>query len=425
MKVLFLSANTERLVEPVLPLGAALVAAAARRAGHQVFFLDLMTRADPWRDTVETLETFRPDVIGLSVRNIDDQEMRSARFLLEPVRDLVSLLRRYSRAPIVLGGAGYSIYPESALAYLGADFGIQGEGEAAFPLLLTRLETGLVLDGTPGLFRAAGQESSGPRSYETNLDLFSLDRDLDGLAAALDEEQIWFPYQTRRGCPMDCSYCSTASIEGRRLRKRTPELAVREIRGLAEKGIRRFQFVDNTFNIPEPYALRLCRELAPLGEEISWRCIFYPWRVSEDLVKAMAKAGCKEVTLGFESGSEPILRAMNKRYRPADVRETSRLFEDHGIHRLGMILLGGPGETLASVEQTLVFADSLDCELVAVTAGIRIYPSTRLADVARAEGVIRPDDDLLHPRFYLARGLEVRLPELLEAWTRDRPNWLM
>lgn len=425
MKVLLVSANTERLVEPVLPLGAALVAAATRRTGHRVLFLDLMTRADPGKDAVEALETFRPDVIGLSVRNIDDQEMSSARFLLEPVRDLISLVRRQSRAPIVLGGAGYSIYPESALAYLGADYGIHGEGEAAFPLLLDRLENRLPLDGTPGLIRPAGQGMSAPRSYENRLDRFTLDRDLEGLVAALDKEQIWFPYQTRRGCPMDCSYCSTASIEGRRLRKRTPELAAREIRTLAEKGIRRFQFVDNTFNVPEPYALRLCQELAPIGQEISWRCIFYPWRVSEDLVKAMAQAGCAEVTLGFESGCEPILRAMNKRYRPSDVRETSRLFESYGIRRLGMILLGGPGETLATVEQTLIFADSLDCELVAVTAGIRIYPSTRLAEVARAEGVIRPDDDLLYPRFYLARGLEARLPEMLEAWTRDRPNWLL
>lgn len=425
MKVLLISANTERLVEPVLPLGAALVAAAARRAGHQVLFLDLMTRADPEEDAVETLERFRPDVIGISVRNIDDQEMRSTRFLLEPVRNLVSLLRRHCRAPLVLGGAGYSIYPESALAYLSADFGIQGEGETAFPLLLDRLENRLPLDGTPGLIRAAGEGRSAPRSYENRLDRFTLDRDLEGLAEALDKEQIWFPYQTRRGCPMDCSYCSTASIEGRRLRKRTPERAACEIRALVDKGIRRFQFVDNTFNIPEPYALRLCQELAPIGQEISWRCIFYPWRVSEHLVKAMARAGCMEVTLGFESGCEPILRAMNKRYRPSDVRETSRLFEDHGIRRLGMILLGGPGETLATVEQTLVFADSLNCELVAVTAGIRIYPSTRLAEVARAEGVIRPDDDLLLPRFYLARGLESRLPEILEAWTRDRPNWLL
>lgn len=425
MKVLIISANTERLVEPVLPLGASLVAAAARRAGHQVSFLDLMTRADPEKDAVEALENDRPDLIGLSVRNIDDQDMRSGRFLLEPVRTLVSLVRRHSRAPLVLGGAGYSIYPQSALAYLGADFGIQGEGEAAFPLLLNRLENRLPLDGTPGLVRAAVRGLSAPVSYENRLDRFTLDRDLEGPAEALDKEEIWFPYQTRRGCPMDCSYCSTASIEGRLLRKRTPELAAREILALAEKGFRRFQFVDNTFNIPEPYALRLCRELAPLGREISWRCIFYPWRVSKDLVKAMARAGCREVTLGFESGSEAILRGMNKRYRPSDVRETSRLFEDYGIRRLGMILLGAPGETLSSVEQTLVFADSLNCELVAVTAGIRIYPSTRLAEVARAEGLIRPDDDLLHPRFYLARGLEARLPELLEAWIRDRPNWML
>jgi radical SAM superfamily enzyme YgiQ (UPF0313 family) len=116
---------------------------------------------------------------------------------------------------------------------------------------------------------------------------------------------------------------------------------------------------------------------------------------------------------------------MNKRYRPEEVRETSRLLQGHGVRRLGMLLLGAPGETMASVEETLAFADSLNCELVAVTAGIRIYPNTLLADIARAEGVIQPQDDLLLPRFYLARGLEGRLAETLRAWASERPNWLL
>ena len=423
MKVLLISANTERLVEVSLPLGLGLVAAATRRAGHEVAFLDMMTQPDAGRAVREILDILRPDLIGVSVRNIDDQEMRSTRFLLEPIRELICELRGLSAAPIVLGGAGYSIYPQSALAYLGADMGIQGEGEVAFPMLLDRMKKELSLAGTPGLI-LAGSGSQGDRAFSESLNSFSLGNDLPDLASSLGNEDVWFPYQTRRGCPMDCSYCSTAAVEGRRLRRRSPALVTQEIARLADQGIRRIHFVDNTFNVPASYAKELCAGLASIGAGLSWRCIVYPWRIDEDLVGAMARAGCVEVTLGFESGCERILKGMNKRYRPEEVRESSRIFEDYGIRRLGMLLLGSPGETLSSVEETLVFADSLSCELVAVTAGIRIYPDTPLANIARAEGVIQPQDDLLLPRFYLARGLEGRLAETLRAWTSGRPNWL-
>ncbi len=137
-----------------------------------------------------------------------------------------------------------------------------------------------------------------------------------------------------------------------------------------------------------------------------WRCILYPHLVEEPLVRAMAEAGCVEVSLGFESGSEPVLREMNKRFRPEDVRAVSDLLAAHGIRRVGFLLLGGPGETRDTVEQSLAFAESLRLEFLKVTVGIRIYPGTPLARRAVAEGAISAEDDLLLPRFYLAPGLE-------------------
>lgn len=87
-------------------------------------------------------------------------------------------------------------------------------------------------------------------------------------------------------------------------------------------------------------------------------------------------------------------------------------------------MLGGPGETKESVEESLEFADSLDLEVVKVTVGIRIYPHTALARIALADGVISEDDDLLQPRFYLAKRLEDWLPETVHSWLAERPNWV-
>ena len=135
MKVLFISSNTERLNMVTIPLGLGLVCAAARSAGHEVAFLDLLSEANPRGAVRRAISSRAPDVIAISVRNIDDQCRANPRFLLEPVRDVVEECRRLSSAKVVLGGAGYSIFPREALAFRGADYGIAGDGEAAFVTL--------------------------------------------------------------------------------------------------------------------------------------------------------------------------------------------------------------------------------------------------------------------------------------------------
>jgi radical SAM superfamily enzyme YgiQ (UPF0313 family) len=424
MKVLLISANTEDINMPTLPLGLASVAMATREAGHEVAFLDLMALENVQEVIKKAIEGFSPDVVGISVRNIDDQDMENPDFLLEPVKEVIATCRNFSDAPIVLGGAGYSMYPESALEYLEADMGIQGEGEVAFPLLLDKMQQGADLSDTPGLY-LLDFDLYTERAFAKNLDTLPFPDDYLWLPSpTTEDEEFWLPFQTRRGCPMDCSYCSTSTIEGRIFRTRSPALVVEEIAKQAKKGFARFHFVDNTFNLPVSYAKELCRQLAAAELDITWRCILYPWKIDEELVRLMVKAGCREVALGFESGCESVLQAMNKRYNSQDVRRASQILGDYGIHRMGFLLLGGPGESKKSVEESLAFTDSLNLEVVKVTTGIRIYPHTALARIALAEGVISEDDDLLQPRFYLAKGLEEWLPETVNSWLAERPNWV-
>lgn len=226
---------------------------------------------------------------------------------------------------------------------------------------------------------------------------------------------LWVPVQARRGCPNDCSYCSTALIQGRRIRARPAGEVADHVARLAAAGYRRAYFVDNSFNIPEPYALELCRALRWRGPGLEWRCIVYSQHLGEELAAAMADAGCVEVSLGFESGSPAVLREMNKRFTPRDVREVSDRLASHGIRRIGFLLLGGPGETRETVEESLAFASSLHLDTLRITVGIRIYPATPLARRAIEEGIVRPDNDLLLPTFYLAPGLEPWIHERIRS----------
>jgi radical SAM superfamily enzyme YgiQ (UPF0313 family) len=200
---------------------------------------------------------------------------------------------------------------------------------------------------------------------------------------------------------------------------------VRWIGSLEKAGVHQFYFVDNTFNLPPVYAKEICRKFIDEGLNIRWWCILYPKNVDQELVELMAKGGCEQVSMGFESGSERILRNMNKRFTLPEIREISDMLSDHGIKQMGFLLLGSPGETRKSIEESLAFADSLKLGSLKITAGVRIYPHTFLAEKAIEDGVISPQDDLLSPRFYMAKGLEPWLRDTLKSWATTRPHWII
>ncbi|MBW2061942.1 MAG: radical SAM protein [Deltaproteobacteria bacterium] len=424
MKVLLVSADTEQTGMPVLPLGLACVAAAAQRAGHDVNLKTLMAEQDSLTALKEIIEAFEPEAIGISVRNIDDQTMENPKFLLDSIKEIVTRCQGLSHAPIILGGAGYSIYPQSALDYLKADMGIQGEGEIAFITLLERLHRKADLSGIPGLYLPEGGLQGKVRLLRSLDDcLLPLPEDPPWIPSTLKDQRTWIPVQTRRGCSMDCNYCSTAIIEGRMTRRRSPERVVELMRRYVEAGFKRFAFVDNIFNLPTSYAKALCDQIIAAGISVSWTCIVYPWKMDEELVEKMARAGCRGISLGSESGSSKILKIMNKKFQPEDVRQISGWFKKYSIQQMGFLLLGGPGENKKTVKESLEFTDSLDLESVKITIGIRIYPYTALARIAVRDNIIEPNDDLLFPRFYMTGGLEEWLRKTVSDWTAERPHW--
>jgi radical SAM superfamily enzyme YgiQ (UPF0313 family) len=417
VRILLIStANNAGSIVP-LPLGLACVAAATERAGHHVRLLALGSDADCENDVRKAIKQFAPDVIGVSVRNIDDQNMQLPHFLLGSLKQVVAVCRAASSSPIVLGGAGYSIFPESALAYLGGDMGIRGEGETAFPALLSWLEQGAQSPPPPAMHFPNGSHS--PRAFAPALDDFLLPEPRFWLDFPGSTE-MRIPVQSRRGCPLDCIYCSTSLIEGRPVRRRSPESVVEWLTTLRHGGFRHFHFVDNTFNLPPSYAKDLCRKLIDSELGLDWWGIIYPKWVDAELAELMAKAGCTQVSLGFESGSETMLPQLNKRFTCREAREISDILAGVGIERYGFLLLGGPGETRETVDESLEFADSLRLDALKITVGLRIYPETPLASTALEEGLITPEDNLLFPHFYISPLVRDWLPDRIARRESDQ-----
>jgi radical SAM superfamily enzyme YgiQ (UPF0313 family) len=99
------------------------------------------------------------------------------------------------------------------------------------------------------------------------------------------------------------------------------------------------------------------------------------------------------------------------------------MLADYGIEQTGFLLLGGPGEIQETVEESLEFADSLKLDFLKITIGIRIYPETKLSEIAREQGIIKQEDDLLYPSFYLSPHLTKEwLSERIVRFKTSRPN---
>jgi radical SAM superfamily enzyme YgiQ (UPF0313 family) len=431
LKVLLISENRCKDNLIPYPLGVASVAAAAKGAGHEVAGLDLMFSDDPAGDTARAVRDFDPGCIGLSVRNIDNQDKHAGEFYLPPVKGVVSAIQSETQAPIVLGGAGFTIFPLECLEYLGLEVGIVGEGEDSFVRLLQLMETGGDFHTLPGLAILNGEDGGvNPPGPPPDLGLLPPpDRDIFDVDLYNWSPGSGPPYtanlQSRRGCHMRCIYCSNPLLEGRSLRMRDPSTVADELRSLDDRGIRLAIFTDSLFNHPADYASRLCAEIEDRKLSVRWTASVNPAFNHPGLFDEMRRAGCTTLSLGNESGSEDMLAALRKGFSKDDVVGTVKAARAAGLDFYCFLLMGGPGETKATVEESISLVDELEPRSVTVTVGIRIYPGCELKEIAVREGMISSDQNLLYPAFYLAPEVEPWLYGYMKEACDQRPGWML
>ena len=411
-KVLLINSNQMRPV--VTPIALDYLGHALKKAGFDADLLDMSLASRTGGDLARYFQSNSPAVIGVTVRNVDDAYYLSQDFFVPKIRELVKEIRRQTDALIVLGGVGFSITPCRILEYSGADFGIQGEGEYAFPELVKRIISGADPSDIPGLvYRSADGIIANPQAFG-ELDLL-----LDCEREFVDNERYFREggmgsIETRRGCGEKCIYCPEPSVKGRRYRLREPEHVVDEIQCLLRRGITHFHTCDCEFNLPPEHASMVCREIIKrgLGDEIQWYAYASPTPFSEELMDLMKRAGCVGIDFGVDSGSDVILASLGRRHRKEDVRKLAGLCYRYDMTFMYDLLLGGPGETMATLEETIHLMKEVRPSRVGVSAGVRIYPRTPLAEAIKKDGVseknpalygnIQDNNDLFQPIFYIS-----------------------
>jgi radical SAM superfamily enzyme YgiQ (UPF0313 family) len=404
MKILLVQANKSEGMVPVFPLGLAYLAGSLHKMGHEIRSFDLPFQRDYKQGLNKAIAEFCPDVIGVSLRNLDNQRYSAPVSFLPEARGVVKICQESSKAKIIVGGSGFSIAPEQLLDYLGLDLGIAGEGEEALVHLLQSIDEGSGFGNIPGVvMRCQGKtEMVKPCQIE---DLDSLELPSRGIFEPKKyiQEGAVLNVRTKRGCPFKCIYCTTPQIEGHRMRIVTPRKVVDELEMLKKDyGADEFYFTDNIFNYPAEHAESICREIISRGLDIKWQCIVNPCTLSKELLQLMKEAGCHGFTLGIESGSPQIIRNLHKNFTVEQVRQSCIYCHKLSINHNCSILLGGPGENRETVEETVSLMERLRPSSVSITVGIRVYPNTELARIARDDGILDVHSDLLSPTFYLS-----------------------
>ena len=418
MNILIISTNRAVSPMPVMPIGACIVAEAAERAGHSVTLVDLMFSADPVSAIEAALGRAKYDLVGLSIRNIDNNDMYGTVFYINELAPLVDAVRRRTDAAIVLGGASLTVMPEEILRAVGADCAVIGDGEVTFPRLLERMARHEPWEDLPGIaFLRDGAFRINPLSLASSIECAApaYHRWTDQRAYRLHLSTV--PVQTKIGCQFQCVYCTYRKIEGSAYRLSDPECAADAVSRLAASGLRDIEFVDSVFNAPYEHALALCDALARKKHGARLQSLELNPRFFDDgLVTAMERAGFTGMGVTVESASDPVLQSLRKGFTVREVRHAAEVVRRHSLPCAWIFLLGGPGETRETVTETLRFAETaIRPEDVAFfNIGIRIYPGTGIESVARQQGVLTlPPGEMLAPAFYLS-------PEVDAAWIRER-----
>jgi radical SAM superfamily enzyme YgiQ (UPF0313 family) len=431
-RVLLVSTNRERQPYPVVPNGLACVASALDAAGHQVRFLDLCFAKDAVASARRAARSFRPDIVGVSVRNIDNSDSIALRHYTPEARDILRALRAAApNAKVIAGGAAFGVAPEALFRDLEVDYAVAGDGERASVALVDALSSGAPIENLPGLVRDRnGTVVFTPPGEDADLDSLprpALHRWID--LARYQRHGATIPIQTKRGCVYKCVYCTYRNVEGWGYRTRLPELVADEIAELKTKaGVRHFDFVDSTFNSPPGHALQVCEAITRRKLDVQLDTTnFTPAAASSELLRAMKTAGFRSLGITAESASDPVLEKLQKGFNAAKVREVAGRVEKHGIKTLWIFLIGGPGETGQTLEETLAFAKwRLERgDAVYLTVGVRIYPGTTLHRIAIAEGVVPATSTLLDPAFYFSSDLDFDTTVArLKRFASDHPRFM-
>ena len=436
MRILLIATNrhnrwmSKEEVRP-LPIGLAYVAAYIDPDRHPLRVLDLMFSEDYLAETKRIVQEFQPELVGISIRNLDNGSYVNPQSALPVTREVIQCVRSCSQATIACGGPAFSTLPEECFRYLEPDVGLAGDAAETFAELADLLEksqsyrqlSGVVYQ-EDGDIKTAPQRASSGLSRPPRLDDLDLDRYRQaGFGVGVITKLGWYSSTVPSPNPED---------EWRIVRPVAE--VIEEIRRLQEKySLNEFFFIDQEFNRPVEYAKELCQCIVDEGISIKWNTNLRSAGIDGELMALMVRSGCQMALIGganlstysvlSDGGEEKVQLAADL----AGLQRLCDLCQSEGLNYSITQGFGEPGETMDTVRTKLAFlstsAGPERSARVTLRMGNRLLPGTELTRRAQQEGFIKDDNNLLMPIFYVAPTVREELLAILDAAVQQQPSW--
>ena len=363
------------------PLNLALLAALAKEDGHEVFIIDAEGENIGINKVVEKIKKISPDAVACT-------GMSAFFYITEELCREVK--KELAGVPIIIGGQHITIMKEKAFSDC-FDYAFIGECEKAFVPFLKKLQEGKDISSIKGmLYRYKGEvKDTGACEYL---------EDLDSLPIPLRELLPYKKYklgtlkgrlnftaiQTIRGCPWKCIFCHSKELNSSYIRKRNPELVLKEIEHVISTiGIKHFVFLDDVLTVDKRHIRAICHGIIERKMNITFEGGTRANLLDEDLVKLMKEAGLIRIGMGLETVDSDLRDLMGKKVPLRSYSQANKLLNDYDIEATNSIMFGLPGETPETIRKTLDFL-SKDRNVKQANVAIAMpYPGTRFHEMAK------------------------------------------
>ena len=395
------------------PLGLSCIASMI--SDHELSVFDANLVDDPLGELRATVEKVDPDVVAISLRNIDGQLSSNVCSYYEPFVSMIKSIK--TAAPtckLIVGGTGFTVFPEEIMRRNPEiDFGVVSNGEFAIVDLLKNFDHPEKVKNL--VFRRDG---------EIHFTGTGVPADLDSLPSPLWEAfdmatYSRFPFsvgiEAKRGCAFNCVHCLYSCLQGKRVLVRSPKIVVDEIEKLVnDYGISSFFFVDPIFNFPFNHGRKICQEITKRKLNVKWRAWFRSDTMNYSFMVDAVKAGCDIFDFSPDGASNEALKVLGKNLSISDVERSISLVGKIEGARVGYNFmydlpsanlrhLLGLGRLVPKILRTC----GRKLQYLCLTR-IRIYPHTPIYEIALKDGQITEQTDLLSPVYYTSKSSKIQ-----------------
>ncbi len=379
------------VIPPLPPADLMYLAAVAEKQGFEAKIADYSQSGDYEED----LREFKPDYLVVNI----------ATPTLEHDLDAVKKAKEICpNITTVAKGAAFLTLGEKIVSeHNELDFGILGEAEDTLKDILDNKPKNNIL----GIYYKENDEVkfTGKRPFIEDLDSLPFPaRHLvnNNIYRRPDNNKVQATIKVSRGCPFHCFFCLATPVSGAKVRRRSPENIVAEIRECVEKyNIKNFLFWSDIFNIDKDWTMKLCQAIIDSGLKITWSANTRADTADYEMAKMMYKSGCRLVSIGVESGSQYMLEKMGKKITLNDVRRTVKVFKKAKIRIYNYFVIGLPWETEETVEETIKFAIELNSDFISFYTATPL-PGSRFYDYALEHNLFDKETSFENAYYYPA-----------------------